>query len=66
MSVYEFLELCIDERMLIVEIYDTDSGETLFDGDYDDIPSELMDEEVCSFDVPSEIGKITINISKEG
>lgn len=48
------------------KIYDCESGETLFDGDYDDIPSELMDEEVCSFDVPSEIGKITINISKEG
>ena len=63
MSVYEFLGLCIDERMLRVEIYDTDSGETLFDGDYDDIPSELMDAEMCSFDVPSESGKITINIS---
>lgn len=65
MSVYEFLGLCIDERMLRVEIYDTDSDETLFDGDYDDIPSEMMDEEVCSFDVPFESGKITINISKE-
>lgn len=65
MTVYDFLDMCIDERMLRVEIYDCESDETIFDGDYDDIPSELMDEEVCSFDVPSEIGKITINISKE-
>lgn len=61
MTVYEFLDYCIDARLLTVEIYSLDKG-TVWVGDFDELPDEYADAELCSFDVPTKEGCITLNI----
>lgn len=65
MSVYDFLYLCVDERMLKITVYDLNTEQNVFSGDYDDIPDELMECEVMSFDCPYEPFCITLNIERE-
>lgn len=62
MTIFDFLEYCIDEGMLKVEIYSLDKGKTVWTGDGDDIPSEYGYAELCSFDIPTEPWHITLNI----
>ncbi len=62
MTVYDFLYYCIDERMLKVEIYDCISGKIVFSGDYDDLPDEILEAELCTFDVPTKPETITLNV----
>lgn len=62
MTVYDFLDYCIDPGLLTVEIYDCDSGNTVWVGHGDEIPEEFGYKDIGSFDVPSEADHITLNI----
>ena len=60
-SVYEFLDLCIDGG-LKVQLFDNVEGEVVFEGDADDA-DEYGDYTVDTFDIPEKAGWITLNIS---
>jgi hypothetical protein len=62
MTVYDFLDLCIDKGMLTVELYSIDKGETVWEGYGDDIPEEYEYAELGSFDIPSKADRMTLNI----
>lgn len=65
MSVYDFLNLCIDSSFLTVDIYDIDMGEVVYSGSADDIPDDYLYTDVSSWDVPTKPDKMTINVSME-
>lgn len=63
MTIYEFLYFCADEQMLTIEIYDLTSGKSVFCGEYDDIPDDLIHEEISTWDVPTKADYICFNIT---
>ena len=65
-TVYDFIELCQDPGMLEVVIYDLESdGAEIYRGYADEIPDDIMDLTVESFDVPDSTGVLGINVSIE-
>ena len=62
MTIYDFLELCIEPNLLHVQIYDFSSQKVVFDGNGDEIPEELTEAEISSFDVPDLYGRICLNV----
>ena len=62
MSVYEFCNMCTDSGMLYVEIWDNEEATIIYQGPCDELPMELEDEEISSFDVPTRVDWITLNI----
>ena len=62
MTVYEFVDLCIDPSILKVEIYSLDAGDVVWMGYGDEIPSKYEDVEIDSYDVPTKKDRITLNI----
>lgn len=62
MKVKELLKLCIEPSLLTVEIFDIEKSEIVWVGEARDIPSEYAEKEIGSFDVPTDYGRITINI----
>ena len=65
-TVYDFIELCIDSSMLEVAIYDIGADEPqIYRGYADEIPDDIMDLTVESFDVPDNTGVIGINVSTD-
>lgn len=62
MTVYEFVDWCIDAGLLTVEIYSLDKGDIVWTGPGDELPDEYADCEIGSFDVPSMADHITLNI----
>ena len=66
MSVYDFVEMCIDPDFLKVELFDVDKNEVIFNGMVYDMPEVLgCYYEVGSFDIPDKAGEITLNVYKE-
>lgn len=63
MTINEIISYCIAPSMLTVEIYDTDREEIIWSGNGEEIPDEYLYKEIWSWDVPTELGKITININ---
>lgn len=63
MTIYELLDTCYDAGMLTLTIYDIDSETDVWHGEADELPSEYEDMEVCSWDVPSKAGEMTVNVS---
>ena len=61
MTIIEIMDLCTDAGLCKVEIYHLEKDETIWSGVGDEIPDELQDLEISSFDVPSD-GKMTFNI----
>ena len=61
MSVYDLMILFIDNGFDI-EIWDTDSELTIYQGPGDDIPDDLCELEVCSIDTPQAGCPFTINV----
>ena len=65
MSVYDFLDLCVDSSFLTVDIYDINSGKVAYSGNVDNIPDDYLYADVWSWDVPTVVDKITINICND-
>ena len=62
MTVGDFLYYCIDEGFLTVEIYSLRKNREIWLGNGYNVPDEYRDTELCSWDVPSKAGHITLNI----
>lgn len=62
MTVYDFIDLCIDCGLLTVEIYSCDAGDVVWTGPGDEVPEEYLYADLGSFDVPSKPDHITLNI----
>lgn len=65
MDVFAFLDMCIDTSLLTVTIYDVAVGENVYSGSAEEIPEEFQTAEVCSWDVPTKVGEVTLNIDSE-
>lgn len=63
MSVYEIMELFIDDSQ-VVELYDTETETVIYAGEYCEMPDEFGDREVCSIDniYKENKGVITLNL----
>lgn len=62
MSIYDFMDYCVDAGMCHVVIYSFEKEDNVWSGYGDEIPEEYGDETEFSFDVPSD-GSITFNIN---
>lgn len=61
-TVGDFLDYCIDEGLLTVEIYSCEKCEIVWLGNGYDVPDEYLNAELGSWDVPSKADHITLNI----
>lgn len=61
MSVFDFVEMCIERGLFMVELYHLEKGVSVWSGSADEIPDEYLDMEVCSFDPPGN-DSMTLNI----
>ena len=61
MSVYDFIDMCIEPSMLQVSLYDVNLSEVVWEGYGDELPEEFEDAVVDTYDVPYD-GAITLNI----
>lgn len=61
MTVYDFIDLCVEPSFLKLTIYDANTGDDVFTGAADELPMEYEDLTVESFDVPTD-GHITLNV----
>jgi hypothetical protein len=60
MTIGEFIDMCYNDGLLIVKIYD---GEEVVFNDYgDNVPEHYRHMEFDTFDVPTELYTITFNI----
>lgn len=64
-AVYDFMNLCIDDDQ-IYTIYDFSKGDVVFTGAIRELPDELDNYNVVSFDSITNDKIITINIDSEG
>ena len=64
-AVYDFMNLCIDDDQ-IYTIYDFSKGDVVFTGTIRELPDELDNYNVVSFDSITNDKVITINIDSEG
>lgn len=64
-AVYDFMNLCIDDDQ-IYTIYDFSKGDVVFTGTIRELPDELDNYNVVSFDSITNDKIITINIDSEG
>ena len=64
-AVYDFMNLCIDDDQ-IYAIYDFSEGNVIFMGTIRELPDELDNYNVVSFDSITNSKIITINIDSEG
>ena len=64
-AVYDFMNLCIDDDQ-IYAIYDFSEGNVIFIGTIRELPDELDNYNVVSFDSITNSKIITINIDSEG
>ena len=64
-AVYDFMNLCIDDDQ-IYTIYDFSKGDVIFTGTIRELPDELDNYNVASFDSITNDKIITINIDSEG
>ena len=64
-AVYDFMNLCIDDDQ-VYDIYDFSKGDVIFTGTIRELPDELDNYNVVSFDSVGDDRIITINIDSEG
>lgn len=62
-TVRDFVELATD-NIFECKVYDLMKEEYIFEGTLDDIPEEMLDCELCSWDTATD-GKINFNIEME-
>ena len=60
MTVYEFLNLFVEEDKQKFAIYENDRGENVFEGFLKDLPPELAEKEITSID--NIINSLVINV----
>lgn len=64
--VYDFLDIFCDPDQQEVAIFDLTKGEEIYRGTRDEMPTEIMNLEVCSIDTLHEPTKVlTINVETE-
>ena len=63
MTISDFINLCIDPSFLKIEIWESNSGKTIYEGWAEEAPDELLEQVVDSYDVPTRQDTITFNIS---
>ena len=63
MRICDFLDLCIEPGFCTVVVYDVERAEDLWKGPADEIPAELSELKVESWDIPSEAGVMTFNVA---
>lgn len=61
-SVFDFVNLCNENRTLFVTLYSIDKADVVWGGNACDIPSEYRKAIVQSFDSPCSMNSIVINI----
>lgn len=52
MTVMDLVSLCIDNHKTEYELWDIENDELIFKGDCSEIPKEILDEEIGSFNSP--------------
>ena len=62
MSVYDFIELCVDDCFTL-NIYDSEREEVVWSGKAYTLPEVYGYEELSSFDVPERKFELTVNIN---
>lgn len=64
-TVDNLMDLFVDKDSQTVEIFNCETGQTVYEGDYQDIPMEYQDATVESIDniFQGNSGKITLNVS---
>ena len=63
MTIDDMLCLCMEDEMIEVEIYRIEKQKTVWQGrGRSAVPDKYRYEEVCSWDLPTTPGHITINI----
>lgn len=62
MTVYDFMDYCIDKSMITVEVWSDEENKVVWTGNGEDIPDRFLFAELWSFDVPNAAGNITVNI----
>lgn len=62
MKIREIMEYCIEPGFCTVEVFSTEKDRNIWVGFGNQIPYEVGDLEIGSWDVPYEEGKITFNI----
>lgn len=65
-TVYDFLDHFCDPDQQEVAIFDLNKGEEIYRGTRDEMPTDIMNLEVCSIDTLHEATKVlTINVETE-
>lgn len=60
MTVYEFINLFVEEDKQMFTVYDTERGKNLYEGFLIDLPPEIADREITSID--NIINGLTLNV----
>ncbi len=65
MTVYDIMDLFIDDSQYI-ELYDIETDNVVYSGEFCDMPEEFEDREVCSIDniYKGNEGVVTLNIEE--
>lgn len=63
-SVFEFINLFVEEDKQMFTVYDTEKGKNLFEGFLDDLPPEIADREITSIDNIE--NSLTLNVKQKG
>lgn len=60
MTVYEFINLFVEEDKQMFNVYDTEKGKNVFEGFLADLPPEIADKEISSID--NIVNGLTLNV----
>ena len=65
MTIYDFIYLSCDAGLMKVEVYDMTTERVIWSGNGDEMPTEIEDMELMSFDVPYMTDTFTLNVETE-
>ena len=63
-TVIDFINLCTEDSLCDIILYDIDEAEEIYNGTLSEIPFNITDYEIQSFDPPYN-NVITLNVSKQ-
>ena len=62
MSVYDFMDYCLDKSITTVEVWSFSKQKVVWSGNGEEIPDEYLCAELYSFDVSDKAWSISVNI----